>query len=204
MRTLGSAIKFTFEAPYKAVAQLWCFSPKQLDGMEHFFHLDFLHGSDRRDRAFFSDLHRSAVPQESSRQLFYMSTVMPFFLIFSSIGYVPLGAMASWGWIDRRGTAGMEKFPRRRANGFTESFDFGRWSMMKSSPWLFLHLTSFNSHLTGFHPVTNSPQFVGENNSRSSINMVGCLHVPMLIHGDICWTDKTSVERPYIPSGKLT
>lgn len=28
---------------------------------------------------------------DSTRQLFYMSTVMPFFLIFSTIGYVPLG-----------------------------------------------------------------------------------------------------------------
>ena len=59
----------------------------------------------------------------------------------------------------------------------------------------FLHLTSLNSHQSRF---TQSPQFVGENNSRSSVNMVGCLHLPMLIHGDICWTDKTSVERPYI------
>lgn len=31
------------------------------------------------------------IEADSSRQLFYMSTVMPFFLIFSTIGYVPLG-----------------------------------------------------------------------------------------------------------------
>eukprot|EP00434_Breviolum_minutum_P001081 symbB.v1.2.000944.t2/scaffold45.1/size390604/7 len=36
---------------------------------------------------------------DSTRQLFYMSTVMPFFLIFSTIGYVPLGLFlgaATW------------------------------------------------------------------------------------------------------------
>ena len=33
--------------------------------------------------------------KDSTRQLFYMSTVMPFFLIFSTIGYVPLGVL-SW------------------------------------------------------------------------------------------------------------
>lgn len=38
---------------------------------------------------------RNLSTEDSTRQLFYMSTVMPFFLIFSTIGYVPLGVL-SW------------------------------------------------------------------------------------------------------------